>query len=271
MLRITKGTNILDSDTIWSVVSKNQNFNKKQKKKKKLPRKTWTASAYQALFFWEHTDSCPIQQWVMIKSTKTVHVLQEEFAWPKLSFRTKLELMFDPDDWAWTGSDLAAAASTCGTCFPIVPTRHPSTLNLISGDGNRSSKEAKDARSFCPVWQTWTECLSRDKLISRSVLKKYSRTQSNLLLPLMQVCVNRQCSTFAFLQWGPFRSLLVAVRRTLEVGMARDYMGKPRFQLLWRTKHFLVFFHHELHGFISHVFLPAMHFWNSSIRFVSHE
>lgn len=35
MLRITKGTNILDSDTIWSVVSKNQNFNKKQKKKKK--------------------------------------------------------------------------------------------------------------------------------------------------------------------------------------------------------------------------------------------
>ena len=34
MLRITKGTNILDSDTIWSVVSKNQNFNKKQKKKK---------------------------------------------------------------------------------------------------------------------------------------------------------------------------------------------------------------------------------------------
>lgn len=119
--------------------------------------------------------------------------------------------------------------------------------------------------------QTWTECLSRDKLISRSLLKKYSLTQSHLLLPLMQVCVNKKCSTFTFLQWGPFRSLLVAVSTTLAVGMAHDSMGKPRFQLLWRTKHFLLFFHYELHGLISHVALPVMHFWNSSIWFVSHE
>lgn len=70
---------------------------------------------------------------------------------------------------------------------------------------------------------------------------------------------------------GPIQIPLVALRRILAAGMAHGYMVKPRFQLLRRTKHFLAFFHHELHGFICHVVLPARHFLNSSIWFVSHE
>lgn len=88
----------------------------------------------------------------------------------------------------------------------------------------------------CFEWQTWPVHLSEGQVHLPCLPNTTSPSQT-----YPPTLGHMQSSALDFTLRSIY-ILMVAARRTLAAGMALGCMGKPRFQLLRRTEHFLAFF-----------------------------